>query len=79
MVQVAPRCVRALRPGFAGRSKYQHAPGMLILERVKGIEPSSLAWEAKALPLSYTRANLILAARADWHIAAAAVNIAARH
>ena len=26
-----------------------------ILERVKGIEPSSLAWEAKALPLSYTR------------------------
>ena len=27
----------------------------LCLERVKGIEPSSLAWEAKALPLSYTR------------------------
>ena len=25
------------------------------MERVKGIEPSSLAWEAKALPLSYTR------------------------
>lgn len=25
------------------------------LERVKGIEPSSLAWEAIALPLSYTR------------------------
>jgi hypothetical protein len=25
------------------------------VERVKGIEPSSLAWEAKALPLSYTR------------------------
>ena len=23
--------------------------------RVKGIEPSSLAWEANALPLSYTR------------------------
>jgi hypothetical protein len=22
---------------------------------VKGIEPSSLAWEARALPLSYTR------------------------
>jgi hypothetical protein len=29
------------------------------LERVKGIEPSSLAWEAKALPLSYTRAGAI--------------------
>lgn len=26
------------------------------VERVKGIEPSSLAWEANALPLSYTRA-----------------------
>jgi hypothetical protein len=25
------------------------------LERVKGIEPSYLAWEATALPLSYTR------------------------
>ena len=26
-----------------------------IMERVKGIEPSSLAWKAIALPLSYTR------------------------
>jgi hypothetical protein len=26
-----------------------------MMERVKGIEPSSLAWEARALPLSYTR------------------------
>ena len=26
------------------------------MERVKGIEPSSSAWEAAALPLSYTRA-----------------------
>ena len=26
-----------------------------MLERVKGIEPSSKAWEALALPLSYTR------------------------
>ncbi len=25
------------------------------MERVKGIEPSSSAWEAAALPLSYTR------------------------
>ena len=25
------------------------------MERVKGIEPSSFAWEAEALPLSYTR------------------------
>tara|TARA_A100001391_G_scaffold83275_1_gene54474 strand:- start:17539 stop:17691 length:153 start_codon:yes stop_codon:yes gene_type:complete len=28
------------------------------LERVKGIEPSSSAWEAAALPLSYTRNTL---------------------
>jgi hypothetical protein len=32
-------------PGFARRG----------LERVKGIEPSSSAWKAVALPLSYTR------------------------
>jgi hypothetical protein len=29
------------------------------LERVKGIEPSSSAWEAVALPLSYTRLGLL--------------------
>ena len=28
----------------------------VVLERVKGIEPSQLAWKARALPLSYTRA-----------------------
>ena len=28
-----------------------------LLERVKGIEPSSSAWKAVALPLSYTRAR----------------------
>ena len=30
-----------------------------ILERVKGIEPSSLAWKAMALPLSYTRVWIV--------------------
>ena len=29
--------------------------GMAILERVKGIEPSSPVWKTGALPLSYTR------------------------
>ena len=29
-------------------------------ERVKGVEPSSLAWKAIALPLSYTRCFLCL-------------------
>ena len=28
------------------------------MERVKGIEPSSSAWEAAALPLSYTRVGV---------------------
>ena len=32
-----------------------YQPKWLILERVKGIEPSSSAWKAVALPLSYTR------------------------
>ena len=31
-----------------------------VLERVKGIEPSSVAWEATALPLSYTRVAAIM-------------------
>jgi hypothetical protein len=29
--------------------------GITQPERVKGIEPSSVAWKATALPLSYTR------------------------
>src|SRR3569623_1688552 len=31
-----------------------------ILERVKGIEPSSRAWEAFVLPLNYTRNRCVL-------------------
>jgi hypothetical protein len=30
-----------------------------MLERVKGIEPSSSAWKAVALPLSYTRMRAV--------------------
>ena len=39
-----------------GRCSIQlsYAP-TLSLERVKGIEPSQLAWKARTLPLSYTR------------------------
>jgi plasmid stabilization system protein ParE len=33
-----------------------HCSSAIWLERVKGIEPSSSAWKAVALPLSYTRA-----------------------
>ncbi len=29
------------------------------MERIEGIEPSSLAWKAAALPLSYTRIVLV--------------------
>ncbi len=32
------------------------------MERVKGIEPSYLAWKATALPLSYTRARAVIVA-----------------
>ena len=34
--------------------------GEITLERVKGIEPSSQAWEARILPLNHTRCR--------WHI-----------
>ena len=39
------------------------------MERVKGIEPSSLAWKAIALPLSYTRDfnDLAPCAFCFWH------------
>ena len=32
---------------------------MRLLERVMGVEPTSYAWEAYALPLCYTRKNTI--------------------
>ena len=32
----------------------------LKVERVAGIEPASLAWKAKVLPLNYTRALTIV-------------------
>lgn len=31
----------------------------VYLERVKGIEPSSQAWEARILPMNYTRMVII--------------------
>ncbi len=34
-----------------------------MLERVKGIEPSSQAWEARILPLNHTRACLTLSSK----------------
>jgi len=47
----------ASAPAKAGASlsmrRFRREPH--ILERVKGIEPSSSAWKAVALPLSYTR------------------------
>ena len=41
------------RIGRIGLSSNRQA--ILFTERVKGIEPSQLAWKARALPLSYTR------------------------
>ena len=34
----------------------------MALERVMGIEPTFLAWEANVLPLNYTRGGLIVRA-----------------
>src|SRR5690606_38340711 len=45
------------------------------MERVKGIEPSSSAWKAVALPLSYTRIRATRCGgrrRIDWRLAALA-------
>ena len=39
-----------------------------IVERVKGIEPSSSAWEAAALPLSYTRKASLQGGAGGWQI-----------
>jgi hypothetical protein len=50
------------------------------MERVKGIEPSSLAWEAKALPLSYTRMpQSSLAVRRLYAALSAISSVSARH
>ncbi len=39
------------------RGGFQYIVFAAFLERVRGIEPPSSAWEAAALPLSYTRAR----------------------
>jgi hypothetical protein len=53
---------------------------VFVLERVKGIEPSSLAWEAKALPLSYTRMpQSSLAVRRLYAALSAISSVSARH
>ena len=54
-VALCRRCLAAARPRIAADSS-RRAPFRARLERVKGIEPSSSAWKAVALPLSYTRA-----------------------
>ena len=33
------------------------------MKRVGGIEPPSLAWKAKVLPLNYTRSNYLIIAQ----------------
>jgi hypothetical protein len=55
---------RSWRQEVAGKSRagaaslnIPHKSLILKMERVKGIEPSSSAWKAVALPLSYTRAR----------------------
>jgi hypothetical protein len=49
---------RVSRAIYAGGAPTRYlAAAAEALERVKGIEPSSSAWKAVALPLSYTRAE----------------------
>ncbi len=64
---IPQRCIMASQEGFEppthgleGRCSIQLSYWliscfMFLMERVKGIEPSRLAWKARALPLSYTR------------------------
>jgi hypothetical protein len=40
---------------FAATARHKSPKPLKRLERVNGIEPSSSAWKAVALPLSYTR------------------------
>jgi hypothetical protein len=40
-----------------GRLKSENTLDFISLERVKGIEPSSQAWEARILPLNHTRSQ----------------------
>ncbi len=42
-------------------------PRSLNLERVMGIEPTLLAWEAKVLPLNYTRKQATVMLRTTYH------------
>jgi hypothetical protein len=43
------------QPGVTQNAGLLRHRALKTLERVKGIEPSSSAWKAVALPLSYTR------------------------
>lgn len=47
--------VEPLAHGLEGRCSIRLSYWRVLMERVKGIGPSRLAWKARALPLSYTR------------------------
>jgi hypothetical protein len=53
---IGNRCPHAARrPAATHQVRECGSKALKRLERVKGIEPSSSAWKAVALPLSYTR------------------------
>ena len=57
-----PKGFEPLTYGLEGRCSIQLSYERIRLynmERVKGIEPSRLAWKARALPLSYTRLEMV--------------------
>lgn len=47
----------------------------LILERVKGIEPSFQPWEGRVLPLYYTRGDLIAKNYPKFYLGAKSIEI----
>jgi hypothetical protein len=55
IAQINADVKQAVKPGQNPVDDGVPNPLKRLLERVKGIEPSYSAWEAAALPLSYTR------------------------
>ena len=66
MTSIGPR--RSTRTSAFGQKRTLGADASKKLERVKGIEPSSSAWEAAALPLSYTRVRGASVAKAPGFV-----------
>jgi hypothetical protein len=58
MTDGCDRAVIALDPEERNRMTIQAADQPVRVERVRGIEPPLRAWEARVLPLNYTRGDV---------------------